>query len=361
VQKKCLLFFPFDLLSHYLRCLELAKQYSDYCIKFAASKSYSPFVKEAGYETFEVEHFDSSFVIQCTNEFNFKWLNQKEIERIFLSQLTAIKKQQPDLVIGDTSPTLKMAAEGAGVKYISLMNSYMSKFYLLCRPVPDIHYSAKYLKKLPPAWSDQITVFAENLSFQFVHKPFRNLRKKYKLKKITSYLSEIEGDENLLCDDPEIFPLKNLPANYKVIGPLMYSPTSIIEFPFHLIDKNKTTICVTLGSTGRWEDLLFLNKTQYTAYNIIVAGDKNKILAGSHILSFDFLNLDTILPHCRILVCHAGNGTLYLGRKHKNKMLFFTSHFEQEWNAKRMEALGLGTRINPDPENMLLTALKAHC
>lgn len=359
--KKLILFFPFDLLSHYLRCIELARNYPDHQIKFAASKNYSSFVREAGFEIFDVEHFDADYVMKCAVNFNFNWINESDIERVFLSQLKIISQQRPAFVIGDTSPSLKMAAEKAQVKYVSLMNNYMSKYYALTRPVPDNHYSNEYLKKLPPGIGDKITSFAERLSFIAVHKPFRKLRKKYGLKKIFTYLSEMEGDENLLCDDPLIFPLRKLPPNYKVIGPILFKPHSAQDFSFEKLDVSKPVICVSLGSSGNWDALKFLNKEEFANLNIIVAGDKNKILSAPYIHSYEFIDLNTVLPNCDYLICHGGNGTIYLGLQHKIQMLFLTNHFEQEWNAKRLEELGYGRRINSDPEQLLKEALLLSC
>lgn len=359
MSKKHILVFPFNLQSHYLRCIVLMEQYKEYEILFAYSTDYDPVVKKAGHRSFAVETFDAKRVMEDAAKFNFGWLNAKDIERVYVSQVEAIKKLQPHIVIGDTSPTLKMAAEATGTKYISLMNGYMSKYYDGVRNVSRTHYSYEYLKKLPPSIADVITVFAEKAAFRSVHQAFRQLRKKYGLKKIYSYLDELEGDENFICDHEDLFPQKKLPANYKVIGPLMYVSEGNETELIASLDKEKPTVCVCLGSSGSWNELKFLNKPEFCRINFIVAGDKQYVLKGDNMFHKDFVNLNKVLPMCCFMICHGGNGTIYEGLRHRIYMLCLTHHFEQEWNVGRLAQLGLGEAINDEPEEKVKLRLNA--
>lgn len=358
MHKKRILIFPFNLLSHYLRCIQLANQHSDHEVFFAYSEQYIPFIKNAGYGFFMASNFDSARVMEKAAEFNFDWLNFPDIEKVFLSQVNVIKQLGPSLVIGDTSPTLKAAAEYCGVKYVSLMNGYMTKYYDDVRVVSQTHYSYKYLSKLPPNIANKITIFAESLAFRSVHKPFRKLRSKYKLSRVTTYLDELEGDENLICDDSVIFPQKKLPSNYRFIGPLRFYNTNPETELIKLIDNGKPTICVSMGSSGNWKELAFLNDSRFSHVNIIAAGDSNKVLKAPHIVSADFVNLDVILPLCSFLICHGGNGTIYEGLRHHKYMYCLTNNFEQEWNVHRLRKLNLGEFINNNAEEIISEKVK---
>jgi len=350
VLKKRILIFPFDLMSHYLRCIELCKQYQDYEILFAYSNKYNVFVKRAGYESFKVEIFNAVEVMKCAAEFNFDWLNEKDIERMLLSQVKIIETLKPYMVIGDTAPTLKMAAEICKVKYVSLMNAYMSKHYKETRVLSVTHPAYKHLVKLPINISNAITKFAEKIAFRMVHRPFKKVRKKNSLHYISNYLDELEGDENLLCDEEWLFPQKKLPHNYKFIGPLYCVSNDNEERLLSELDPLKPNICVCLGSTGNWSLLSFLNNEKYSNFNFIVTGDLKQILNGKHIYHREFANLNVILPKCCFMICHGGNGTIYEGLRHKKFMLCLTSHFEQEWNVHRLAQLDLGIMINAAPE-----------
>lgn len=347
--KKRILFFPFDLLSHYLRCIVLANEFyckDEYEISFLSSRTYNGYVEQHGYTTFECEQFDAKRVMECSEKFNFSWLNEPDIERVLLSQVEAIKVFKPDMVVGDVAPSLKMAAELNGVEFIALMNGYMSKYYADTRKLSRTHVAYKYSKKIPERYFNKIIDFAERISFKRVHKPFRRLRKKYNLKKIESYFSEIEGDKNLICDLPELFPQRALPENYRIIGPLIYNSYQK-EGPWLSNIKNtKPVIFICMGSTGSWEQLEFLNGSFFSEYTIITAGDKDRILTGSHIISRDFVNLDEVLNRSHLMICHGGNGTIYYGLMKGIYMLCLTSHFEQEWNVHALERTGFGESAN---------------
>lgn len=340
-------------MSHYLRCITLAKRYEEYDVLFAYSEKYDIFVKKAGFGSFKVDAFNAEEVMSCIKEFNFAWLNYSSIERVFLAQSNIIKEFKPYMVIGDTSPTLKMAAEINFVKFTALMNGYMSKFYSGVRPVSRTHYSYEYVSKLPVKLGELITQFAERAAFKKVHKPFRIIRKKYGLRNVADYLSELEGDENLICDEEYLFPQKKLPGQYTIIGPLFYTSNDTEEKLLSQLDENRPTICVCLGSSGNINALSFLSDAKYSSLNIIVAGDQERVINGDHVYHKDFVNLDKILPRCSFLICHGGNGTIYEALRHNIFMLCLTSHFEQEWNVMRLEKLNLGKLINDAPEDFI--------
>jgi UDP:flavonoid glycosyltransferase YjiC (YdhE family) len=345
--KPLLLIFPFDLLSHYLRCLELAKKLrNQYEIQFAYSRSYNHFVEKEGFNYFHCKGFDPVQVMDCVKRFDFSWLNEKDLEDVFKSQLECIRILKPSAVLGDTAPTLKMAAEKTGVLYYSLMNGYMSKYYSHIRKLSRTHPAYKYSLKLPGEVFDFITQKAESIAFYLVHKPFKKLRKKYKLLQFKSYLDELEGDTNLICDLPELFPQKKLPGNYRTISPLFHSSFNESDnLPINL-DSSKKTIFVSMGSSGDWEQVKFLNDPYYTKYNIVTAADYHRIIDAPHIIRENFVNASSLFPYTDLVICHGGNGTIYQALSFGVPLLCITSHFEQEWNVHGLERLNLGRSVN---------------
>jgi UDP:flavonoid glycosyltransferase YjiC (YdhE family) len=343
-QRTLVLFFPFNLLSHYLRCLVLADTYDSttHQVMFLSSSRYNNFVHQHGYEVFEAECFDSDYVMECTNKFSFEWLNLPIIEKVMLSQVKAIRELQADIVVGDVAPTLKMAAEITGVLHVNLINGYMTRYYAATRKIPEKHVAAELLNQLPPKVADLLTSFGEKLAFRKLQAPFNLLRKKYKLKAVKDYLEEVEGKENLICDLPELFPQKLLPKNYRFVGPLTYQYHEADTEWRMTLDLKKPVICVCMGSTGDWESLRFLNDPYFIRYTIITAGDKNKVLNAPHIVSKEFINLNNVLKLSSLMICHGGNGTIYTGIQNQVYMLCLSSHFEQEYNIQALERMGYG-------------------
>jgi UDP:flavonoid glycosyltransferase YjiC (YdhE family) len=342
--KKTILFFPFNLLSHYLRCLVIAETYdpSEYQIYFISSKEYNKFVFKQGYEVFNSKQFDAAAVMRCSSRFDFSWLNPTDLEEVMLDQVKIIKHLNADLVIGDMAPTLKMAAEITDTHYISILNAYMTRYYKLTRKLSRSHIAYGFLQIFPELIRNYFTGLGEKHAFQRIQKAFNSIRHKHGLAKQQDYLYEIEGDETFICDLPELFPLKPLPPTYKIIGPLIYNAPPMDEQRLQEVIAQRPIICVCMGSSGDWESLRFLNDPYYAKYAVVSTGDTTNVLSASHIVSFSFINLNQLLKKCKLMICHGGNGTIYAGIKNQVYMLCLPSHFEQEWNISALERGGHG-------------------
>jgi hypothetical protein len=148
--KPLMLVFPFGLMSHYLRCLVLSRQLKNYfTIKFLDNPAYSTFIRQENFETFTCSYLDPAKAIDGVRRFDFSWLKKEELERLFLDQADVIKRLKPALVLGHFSPTLKMAANAAGVRFVSLLNGHMSKYYAGTREISKNHPAKKLIRILP--------------------------------------------------------------------------------------------------------------------------------------------------------------------------------------------------------------------
>ncbi len=340
--KPPILIFPFNLMAHYLRCIVLADAFRErYSIVFA-SGSYDELLNRHGYQTDHVEHFDAERTIEHAHRFDFSWMNEDDIERVFLSQVSLIKKYQPAFVIGDTSPTLKIAAEFTGTPYIALMNGYMSSCYAFTRKLPPVHPAYKYQQKLPEHVFDPVIWFAEKIAFRMVHKPFRRIRKKYKLHSIASYLKENEGDQTIICDSTNLFPLHKIPESFHLAGPLIYEGGQELGD----VPDDKPVIYVSMGSSGNWNNVRFLNDQLFSSFTIITAGDHQRILDKDHIIPSSFINPSSILKKASLVICHGGNGTIYQALKYDVPVLVSPSYFEQYYNLHAIERTGSGELLN---------------
>lgn len=345
--KPVLLVFPFEQLSHYTRCLQLAQHLRGYFeVLFAHSARYAAFVKEAGFRTFPCLSLDAATVMECAKKFNFSWLQEKNLEPVFADQVRAIQAVQPVAVLGDNAPTLKMAAEKTGVTYISLFNGYMSKYYARVRKLSRTNPAYKLLKKLPEEILEFMTRQGEALAFREVHHAFRKLRRQYGLSRQHIYLDELEGDLNLICDLPELFPQKEVPRHYRIIAPLFYNTPNPKAAIANRLDPHRKTIFVSMGSTGDWEQVAFLNHPYFTRYNMVTAGDAECIIQGPTVIRAPFVNIHEFFSATDLVICHGGNGTIYQALLYGIPVLCKTVHFEQEWNADALEKAGLGQSLD---------------
>ncbi len=345
-QKPLVLVFPFDFLSHYLRCIVLCKMMGgDYDVRFVADDKYDIYVRAAGFGMFDCLKWDGSGILAKLRAFDFSWLNEADLEEQFHQRVDAINTYHPRLVIGDNDPALKMAAEYTGVMYASLHNGYMSKYYAGTRTISSRHPLSKLMAILPKFLAAPLVRTGEARTMRRIHQSFSRLRRRYGLLSRSTYLDEIEGDMNLICDLPELFPQANLPANYYCIGPLVYDEIPDGQYSLEALKTDRPTIYVNMGSSGDWNAVRFLDDPHYSNYNIVTAGDHNSVL-GNAILRFAFLPASAILPYTDLVICHGGNGIINQALHYQKRILCRTAYFEQEWNASALERAGWGRSLD---------------
>jgi UDP:flavonoid glycosyltransferase YjiC (YdhE family) len=336
--KPLLLVFPFGLLSHYLRCLVLCRHLRDYFeIKIANNPAFRSFITQEALATFECEEINADAAIKSMKKFDFSWLNEAELERAFLEQSRIIRSLKPVAVMGDHSITLKMAAESTGSCYVSLLNGYISKHYAAHRDISRTHPAYPFLKMLPDPLQAVLTKHGERIAFRQIHKAFGKIRKKYKLSSKYQYLDELEGNLTIICDLPELFPQGEQAPGYLQISPLVYTNAATTKIRPSYLNPDKKTIFASIGSTGDWQNISFLNNRFFEKYNVVAAGDENRILPAPHICHRPFVNIDELFPFTDLVVCHGGNGTLYQALLHQIPLLCRSSHCEHEWNIYALE------------------------
>jgi UDP:flavonoid glycosyltransferase YjiC (YdhE family) len=310
------------------------------------SDKYAYWLNKSGLKTFNCIDLDAEMALEKTGEFDFSWLNANALENVFQEQVKVIKEYKPALVIGDTSFTLKMAAEATGVHYLSILNGYSTRFYQFTRKLSSRHPVAPLINWLPDVLLLPIVRMGEAWNFLLILKEFNKVRAKHKLQKTTHYLEELAGNENIICDLPELFPQKNLPETFRFIGPLFYNNDLTGSAILEKLDSSRKTLLITMGSSKEWERFTFFNNEEFSRYNVIVVGEKHNVLHASFLLKTPFVSFEEVLPKVDLMICHGGNGTLYHALFNKVPVLCHESHLEQTWNVHRIEELGYGQSLD---------------
>ena len=346
-KKPLLLVFPFGLLSHYLRSLILCRYLKNYFeIKVANNPAFNSFITQEAFASFECDSLNADCIIKAMKKFDFSWLNTSDLENVFEQQVKTMRDMRPFAALGDHSVTLKMAAEAAGVVYISLVNGYMSKYYDGIREISRMHPAYPFVKLLPESLTRVVTKQGEAAAFRLIHRSFKSLRKKHDLSRQTSYLDEMEGDLTLVCDLPAFFPQTNLPNDYFQLAPLFYTPPCSHEQFFPSPMPGKKIIFVSMGSSGDWEKITFLNHPFFEKYNVIASGDTERVLCAPHISHVSFVDITAVFPLTDLVICHGGNGTIYQSLLYEIPILCYPSHCEQEWNVAVLEKHNLAKSLH---------------
>jgi UDP:flavonoid glycosyltransferase YjiC (YdhE family) len=105
-----------------------------------------------------------------------------------------------------------------------------------------------------------------------------------------------------------------------------------------------------LGSGGFKEFFKYLSLFEHSGFAIAIAAgeliDEAPVHLPENIFVERYINADALLPYCDEIVCHGGNGTIYQALRHGVPVLAIPSHNEQDYNARRVQQLGLGKRLS---------------
>ncbi len=345
--KPTILIFPFELMAHYARCLVVAEYLEkDFRILFQAS-CYDELVHRAGFATFSTDRLPERALVADCKATDLLAFAEPDLERVMLAQRATIERYAPVFVIGDMSVTLSMAAEAAGVPYVSLVNSYLSRYYGEEFTPPDCltNFSAD-IADVPPFFRSRIESFDGLVAVTRAQRGFKRLRKRHGLRPQTNFAMELEGDQTWICDAPALHPVRAaLPDAVRVVGPLLYFPNwaPIVRQRFHR--PGRPTVLVSMGSSGAWDVVPRLSASELSHCDFVVCGQSSPVVTGPNIHHLAFANFEEVLPEVDVVLCHGGNGTVYQALSHGIPCLGIPQFFEQEFNLDKVVARGWGQKL----------------
>lgn len=351
-EKPKLIFFPLDLLSHYLCCLELADAVKD-DIDVIVASSQNPInnqlVRDHGFSVVECKSIDPGRLINSENRLNHSWLSQDELEPVFLDQVKVIEELRPDMVISDFSITARMATEYTHTTCYALIMGHLSQYSQMRYKAARFHPAIQILEKFrcPSRLLELLTRAIDARELDAMHAGITRIRKKYQLKPRHHYFEELESEHNLVMDIEDFSPMKGLPGNFSFIGPIFHQPPETKEELLSKLDPAKQTILVNLGTFSQCKGLYeIFNDPLFRSYNIILAGNPGIPIA-PEILQSSSENLSALLPRTDVFVCHGNEAAIYQSLSYGVPLLGLAYPGEQSLNLQRVSLLKLGEEIHP--------------
>jgi UDP:flavonoid glycosyltransferase YjiC (YdhE family) len=334
-------------LAHVSRLLEIAKvlRTRGHEVAFAGHGKYLPTAGWDGFATHELPYISVERVVEAVRSQKL-WIlyREAELETFIEAELALYRSYQPDLILLDNRPSARTSADIAGIPTAAVLNVHMSNY----RRIPFFSYR-QLTGGLPgTALADRLENAIERQVYdRLVMGGLNTLRKKHGLARRYAYEHE-EGDLSLLADIPEFNPVDVLPPHARYIGPLTWHNTLPAPACLDKLDPDKPTAYFTLGSEGLDELVNHLGELARQGVQIVVATGAAS-LAGSTAADGVFLeqyvNTDVLLPHCDLVCCHGGNGTLYQAFAHGLPCVVVATHAEQHYGGKRAQELGLGVSL----------------
>lgn len=335
-------------LAHVSRLLEIAKvlRTRGHEVMFAGHGKYLQAAGWDGFATHELPYISVERVVEAVRSQKLWTLyREAELETFIAAELALYKIFQPDLVLLDNRPSARTSTDIAGIKTAAVLNVHMSNY----RRIPFFSYS-QFTGGLPGmALADRLENAIERLVYDhLVMGGLNAVRKKHSLKRRYAYEHE-EGDLSLLADIPEFNPVGTLPSHARYIGPLTWHNSLPAPACLDKLDPDKPTAYFTLGSEGLDELVAHLGELARQDVQIVVATGAATLASGQNpeegVFLEQYVNTDALLPHCDLVCCHGGNGTLYQALSFGLPCVVVATHAEQHYGGKRIQELGLGLSL----------------
>jgi UDP:flavonoid glycosyltransferase YjiC (YdhE family) len=259
----------------------------------------------------------------------------------------------PDIVLTDGRFTAPISTHIAGLRHAAIVNVSSTEY----RALPYVPFfdwiPERIIKRDTALWKklDLLNLKLEMYAFDNVMRIFKRLSKQYRLKKKVTATNCLTGkDITFLADIPEYFPTRNLPDNYRYIGPLTWKANIPPPSWWPPERDNRALIYVTMGTTGIPD---FFQKV----YELFRASDMSAIITtgaqAQGLEAFDrrvyvepFIDGDLVMEKCDLVVCHGGNGTIYQALQHGKPIIGIPTIPDQKFNMRRVEAIGAGRTLS---------------
>jgi UDP:flavonoid glycosyltransferase YjiC (YdhE family) len=332
-------------LAHVSRLLEIAKTLRErgHEVAFAGHGKYQQVATWDSFATHELPYISVERVVEAVRTQKL-WIlyREAELEAFIDAELALYRSYQPDLVLLDNRPSARTSADIAGIPTAAVLNVHMSNY----RRIPFFSYDHLTGGLPGTALADRLENAIERQIYdKLVMGGLNAIRKKRGLQRRYAYEHE-EGDLSLLADLPEFNPVNTLPSHARYIGPLTWHNTLPAPACLDKLDPARPTAYFTLGSEGLEELVAHLGLLAREGIQVVVATGAARLPGNLTVPEGVFLetyvNTETLLPHCDLVCCHGGNGTLYQALAHGLPSVVVATHAEQHYGGKRIQSLGLG-------------------
>ena len=235
------------------------------------------------------------------------------VEECVEAELKAIDAFRPDVVVADLRPTAAISARVARLPYVSVVNAALTKaFDPVELMIPKERSGLRHRAASIPSRGIQ------TLQKRALGTPFRKAARKYGVGDLGSLFDFLDGDLTLVADLREFFPVDDLPANHRYVGPLIWEPADS-ELPAHLAEPGpaRALVYATTGNTGheRLVELVLEGFANEPSSEVVVTTgayiDPAKFERAENVHVERFLPGSEVLKHAVVAIHPGGSGTTY--------------------------------------------------
>ncbi|WP_306534984.1 glycosyltransferase [Geobacter sp.] len=342
-------------LSHISRPLAVARELRTrgHDVLFAGESSKKRFIEEEGFTVLPLFEPDPKELFGHIRSGKLQFISDESLIQMIEADVALYKEVRPDIVLSDGRFSAPLSTHLTGIKHAAIVNVSSTEY----RALPYIPFFGWIPETLVSQdtgfrkFLDRFNLTLEMFVFDNAMGIFKKLSKQYGTKKPVTATNCLAGkDLTLLADIPEYFPTRNLPSDYIYIGPITWHQNGTLPPWWESAARQKPLIYFTMGSTGieKMFNTVYQNLSDMPITAIVTTGGQKaglRTLEGK-IYVEEFLDGDKVMEICDLVVCHGGNGTIYQALQHGKPVLGIPTIPDQDFNMRRVEALGVGRMVD---------------
>jgi UDP:flavonoid glycosyltransferase YjiC (YdhE family) len=326
---------------------------------YASNGKYTEVLRQKGFHVVPINEISYLQYRQHVDENNVDFYQTSLIQHFVEKELELIEAINPDVIVTNNRPTIKISAQLAQKKLVNIVIPTLTRYYNHRYYVPENHflntlYPFGDVNKVTP---DSVTQFAFNKTMQHWARNFKKMCKKYGISVMKDYLDVYIGDVTLINQTKGITPFKPLPENYFFLKQDLGSTFGLQHTWLHELEKHKQQgkkiIFVSMGSSAIKSYPMVMNNI-----NGLVKGVEQFVLISNHVGMWDvsdkheriytepFINSPAVMPYVDLMITHGGINTLSECVLKKIPFIGVPEQGEQMWNLKYMESLGIGKMVS---------------
>lgn len=347
-QRTRILFFAEAVsLAHVTRLLTLAKSLpkTEWEIHFACGDAYRFLLADSGFFLYRVnsitpETFLRRLALSVPAHIEEDLIQYVEEDRQLLGAIA------PDLVVGDLRLSLSISARQMVVPYVSLTNAYWSPYFIRWPFPPSQASTSKIFGVSLPSKTLQIV---QDRIFGLHMRPMNLVRSRYGRPPVND-IRELytDGDWVIYADSAMLVPTVGMTSQHAFIGPLVWSPESLLPEWWNSLPTDRPTNYLNLGSTGKISvlpDVLEAIASIDANIMLATAGRFTPSHLPKNVWVADYIPGTLASARADVVICNGGSGSTYQALAHGRPLLGICSNMDQYLTMDCVEAAGAGMHL----------------
>lgn len=343
---------------HIIRSLIIAKWLTslNYQIIIACTKASSSLFINEGFKTVTIEIADPPAIYQRLRQGGMMY-ETADLIKYFEQDDYLIKSIQPVLIVSEFRFTALQLAKKYSIPSVGLTDATCHPNFVPDKTVPDSFAKPRFIPLSILDFISQRTTIGEQINKKTIKNISVSLREAsiaYGLEPLPTFFDYAsQGDICLLCDHPDLIPIKPLRPGDIYTGAMLWERSEPLPPELNNLDTNKKTVYICPGtqeSLSTYFLISYIQKLLEQNLQVIVSRGKRNFelnIDNPNLFVFDFINENKLLSQVDLMVYPGGAMSTYQALSCGVPLIALPAHANQHFYAENIAKNGLGCFFRP--------------